>query len=158
MSDNSQFANSPASHTLPNGYGAPISLAAAERCLNAALQCALRVGIPVTIVVTDSAGTPVHLLRMDDAISAGVIVATEKATCAAIYKRSTKAFEDAVANGAAGVRFLALKGVIPVEGGLPLLMNDRIVGAIGVSGGTGIQDGVIAKAGADALLKDSAAL
>lgn len=153
MSDQPANSTSPASQMLPNGYGSPIPQERAEGCVRAAIQCALQVGVPVTIVVTDPAGTAVHLVRMDRAISAGVVVATEKARCAALYKRTTKAFEDAVTSSPAGVRFLALHGVVPVEGGLPLLIDECIVGAIGVSGGTGPQDGIIAKAGADTLAK-----
>jgi len=68
-----------------------------------------------------------------------------------MFKRSTKVFQDAVAAGGDGLRILRLEGAVPIEGGLPLVMDGKIVGAIGVSGGTSQQDGVAAKAGADML-------
>jgi hypothetical protein len=70
---------------------------------------------------------------------------------AALYKRPTKAFEEAITPGGVGVRFLRLEGAVPIEGGVPLIIDNKIVGAIGMSGGTGVQDGIAAKAGADAL-------
>jgi glc operon protein GlcG len=68
-----------------------------------------------------------------------------------MFKRPTKVFQDGVAAGGDGLRLLRLEGAVPIEGGLPLVMNGKIVGAIGVSGGTSQQDGVAAKAGADML-------
>jgi uncharacterized protein GlcG (DUF336 family) len=68
-----------------------------------------------------------------------------------LFKRPTKVFEDGVAAGGAGLRLLRLEGAVPIEGGLPLVMDGKIVGAIGVSGGTAQQDGVAAKAGVDML-------
>lgn len=151
MSATSEPVISPASHTLQNEYGAPISQADAQACARAALLRAQEIGVPMTVVISDQAGIPVYLARMDRAIAAGAQVAPEKAKCAALYKRSTKAFEDAVINAPGGTRFLALSGVVPIEGGLPLVAEGKIVGAIGVSGGTGAQDGLVAKAGVDAL-------
>ena len=70
---------------------------------------------------------------------------------AVAFRRPTKAFQDAVAGGPAGVRVLALEGASPIEGGLPLLVDGKIVGAIGVSGVTGEQDSIVAAAGVAAL-------
>jgi len=67
------------------------------------------------------------------------------------FKRPTKAFQDAVAGGGAGVRMLGLEGAVPIEGGIPIVMDGKIVGAIGVSGDSSDHDGICAKAGADAL-------
>ncbi len=78
-------------------------------------------------------------------------VAINKARSAALFKRPTKAWQDVLAGGGEGLRVLGLEGAVPVEGGLPLLMDGRIVGAIGVSGGSSAQDGQAAKPGADAL-------
>jgi len=80
-----------------------------------------------------------------------VNVAINKARSAALFKRPTKAWQDVLAGGGEGLRVLGLEGAVPVEGGLPLLMDGRIVGAIGVSGGSSAQDGQAAKPGADAL-------
>jgi uncharacterized protein GlcG (DUF336 family) len=78
-------------------------------------------------------------------------VAIAKARSAALFKRPTKAFQDALTATPDGLRILALEGAVPVEGGLPIVVAERIVGAIGVSGGTSPQDGQCAKAGADAV-------
>jgi uncharacterized protein GlcG (DUF336 family) len=75
----------------------------------------------------------------------------DKARSAALFKRPTKAWQDALAAGGDGLRVLGIQGAVPVEGGLPLLIDGKIVGAIGVSGGSSAQDGVAAKAGADSL-------
>lgn len=88
---------------------------------------------------------------MDNVQNASPTVAIEKATSAAIYKRSTKGFLDALAAGGQGWRMLALSGAIPVEGGIPLVIDGKIVGAIGLSGGAGDQDNRCAEAGAAAL-------
>ncbi len=70
---------------------------------------------------------------------------------AALYKRSTKVWYDAVAAGGAGLRVLGLEGAVPIEGGLPLVVDGKLVGAIGLSGGSGAQDGQCAQAGADSV-------
>jgi uncharacterized protein GlcG (DUF336 family) len=88
---------------------------------------------------------------MDDTQIGSVDVAIEKARSAARFKRPTKAFQDVVAAGGEGMRILALPGAVPVEGGVPLVVAGKIVGAIGCSGGTSQQDGVCATAGASAL-------
>jgi glc operon protein GlcG len=76
-------------------------------------------------------------------------VAIDKARSAALYKRPTKAFQDALAAGGDAVRILRLQGAVPVEGGIPLVLDGKIVGAIGVSGATSAQDAQCAKAGSD---------
>ena len=88
---------------------------------------------------------------MDETQVGSVDIAIAKARSAARFKRPTKAFQDALAAGGEGLRILALDGAIPVEGGIPLVSGGKIVGAIGASGGTSQQDGVVAQAGASAL-------
>ena len=88
---------------------------------------------------------------MDGTQTGSVRVAIGKGRSAVMFKRPTKVWEDAVAAGGGGLRILGLEGAVPIEGGLPLVMDGKIVGAIGVSGGTSQQDGVAAKAGADML-------
>jgi glc operon protein GlcG len=78
-------------------------------------------------------------------------VAIAKARCAALFKRPTKAFQHVLAGGGDGLRVLGLKGAVPVEGGVPLVVDGKIVGAIGLSGGTSFQDGQCARAGAESL-------
>lgn len=149
-SSSSPGSASPASQMLQIGYGAALSSAEAKICGAAAVARASALGVPMVVAICDPSGNLLYLERMDAAIAAGVQVAQDKAKCAALYKRPTKAFEDALAMPA-GVRFQSLFAVIPVEGGLPLIKNGQIAGAIGASGGTGAQDGSVAKAGADAL-------
>ena len=105
----------------------------------------------VVIAILDEGGNLMYLERADDTQIGSIQVAQEKARSAVAFKRPTKVFEDAVAGGRAAI--LKLPGAMPVEGGLPLMLNGRVVGAIGVSGVTSQQDGIIAKAGADALAK-----
>ncbi|HWL05540.1 MAG TPA: heme-binding protein [Xanthobacteraceae bacterium] len=122
----------------------------AKTCAAAAAAHAADIGVPMVIAVTDAAGQLLYLERMDGAIAAGIQVAQDKARCAALYKRATKVFEDALLSPN-GQRFMSLAGVVPVEGGVILIRNGQLVGAIGVSGGTGHQDGQVAQAGASAL-------
>ncbi len=105
----------------------------------------------VVIAIVDDGGNLMYLERMDETQLGSIDVAQEKARTAARFKRPTKALEDAVAGGRNVV--LRIPGVLPVEGGLPLVAEGKIVGAIGVSGVTSQQDGTIGKAGADALAK-----
>lgn len=107
----------------------------------AAIPCAM------SIVVVDSGANLVYAERMDNALIAGVDVATRKARSAVLYKRPTKAFEDLLAAGRMAI--LCLPDAMPLEGGIPLLENGKLVGAIGISGGTGQQDGQVAAAAAD---------
>jgi uncharacterized protein GlcG (DUF336 family) len=88
---------------------------------------------------------------MDDTQTGSVDVAPAKARSAARFKRPTKAFQDSLTATPDGLRILGIDGAVPVEGGVPLVIGERIVGAIGVSGGTSAQDGQCAKAGVDAL-------
>jgi glc operon protein GlcG len=105
----------------------------------------------VVIAILDEGGNLMYLERADDTQIGSIQVAQEKARSAVAFKRPTKVFEDAVAGGRTAI--LKLPGAMPVEGGLPLMLNGRVAGAIGVSGVTSQQDGQIAKAGADALAK-----
>jgi glc operon protein GlcG len=141
----------PAAQMAPYEYGPIISNANAKKVADAALAEAKRIGVPMVVAITDTAGHVVYQERQDGAILGGSLVAPQKARSAALYKRPTKAFEEAVAPGGVGLRFLRLEGAVPIEGGLPLILDNKIVGAIGMSGGTGVQDGQAAKAGADAL-------
>jgi len=127
----------------------PLTLAAATRIADAAQAEATRNQWNVVIAVLDGGGYLVHLRRMDGAQLGSVDVAQDKARSAVLFRRPTKAFADAVASGRIGV--LRLAGAMPIEGGIPLLVGDQVVGAIGVSGVTSEQDGQVAQAGARAL-------
>ncbi len=137
----------------PTPYGAPISLEAAKKAASAARAEAQKNNWLMAIAVVDPAGMLVYFERMDGVQNASVEVAEDKARSAALFKRPTKVFMDAVARGGEGIRFLQLRGVVPLDGGIPLIVDGKIIGAIGLSGGAGEQDGECAKAGAEALTK-----
>lgn len=132
-------------------YGPAITLEQAKKVLSAAETEARKNDWNVVIAIVDTGGNLVVLQRMDDTQIASITVAQQKAWSAASYRRPTKTFEDTVAAGPAGARVLALHGAMPVEGGLPIVANGKIIGAIGVSGVTSQQDGQIASAGLAAL-------
>jgi uncharacterized protein GlcG (DUF336 family) len=132
-------------------YGANVTLEQARKAVTAALGEARRINVPMAVTVVDNAGQLVAFERMDNTQTGSIGVAQDKAVSAAMYRRPTKAFQDALAGGGAGLRILSLRGANAVEGGLPITIDGKIVGAIGVSGGSAEQDGVCAKAGADAL-------
>jgi len=136
---------------MTDSYGAPIGVEAAKKAAAAALAEAERNGWKMAAAVTDPAGELVYFEKMDGTQNGSVRVAIGKSRSAALFKRPTKAFQDVLAAGGEGLRILALEGAVPVEGGVPLVVNGGIAGAIGVSGGTSQQDGVCAKAGAAAL-------
>ena len=128
-------------------YGAPIPLADAKRVLIAAQAEAAKNKWNVAIAVVDSGGHLVAFERMDTTQYGSVEVAQDKARTSVAFRRPSKAFQDTIAAGGEGMRMLKLTGATPIEGGLPLIVNGKIVGAIGVSGVTSAQDGQIAAAG-----------
>jgi len=135
---------------LPNPYGPPVGLDAARRIADGASREAAANGWTVAVAVVDAAGDLVLFERMDGTQVGSIRVALDKAACAVRFKRPTKEWEDALADGRAAV--LGLPGVLPVEGGIPLLDGQgRIVGAVGVSGALPPQDTRCAEAGATRL-------
>lgn len=134
-------------------YGTNVSLDQARKALAAALADARRQNLPMAVAVVDTAGMPVAFERMDNTQTGSVQVAQDKAQSAAMFRRPTKAFQHAIAGGGAGLRILMLRGANGVEGGLPLVLDGKIIGGIGVSGGSSEQDGVVAQAGVEALGK-----
>jgi uncharacterized protein GlcG (DUF336 family) len=132
-------------------YGAPISLADAKRILVAAQAEAARNKWNVAIAIVDSGGHLVSFERMDSTQYGSVEVAQDKARTAVAFRRPSKAFQDTIAAGADGMRMLKLSGATPIEGGLPIIVDGKIAGAIGVSGVTSAQDGQIAAAGLKAV-------
>ncbi len=133
---------------IPNPYGAPVGVDNAKKVVAAALAEARKNSWTMAVAIVDTAGDLVYFEKMDGTQSGSVTVSIEKARSAALFKRPTKAFQDSVAAGGDGLRFLALAGAVPIEGGLPLVLDGKFVGAIGVSGGASPQDGVVAGAGA----------
>jgi uncharacterized protein GlcG (DUF336 family) len=133
---------------LPNPYGPPVSVDNAKKAAAAALAEAVKNHWTMAIAVVDPNGTLIYYEKMDNTQVGSADVAIDKARSAARFKRPTKAFQDAVAQGGAGLRVLGLPGAVPVEGGIPLIADGKIVGAIGVSGDTSEHDAVCATAGA----------
>jgi len=134
---------------MPNPYGANINLEAAKKAAAPSLAEARKNNWTMVVAIVDAAGDLVYYEKMDNTQLGSSKVAIDKARTAARFKRPTKAFQDALAAGGAGLRILGLDGVTPVEGGIPLVSDGKIVGAIGVSGDTSDHDGVCAKAAAD---------
>ena len=132
-------------------YGPPITAAQAQQAAAAALAEARKHAWTMAVAIVDPSGTLVRFEKIDDTQTGSAQVAIDKARSAARFKRATKSFQDALAGGGVGLRVLAIQGAIPVEGGVPLEVGGRIIGAIGVSGGTSEQDGQCALAGAAAL-------
>lgn len=126
-----------------------LTLEAARKVAAAAEAEARKNNWNVVIAVVDEGGHLIYLQRMDGVQIASIEIALLKARSAALYRRPTKTFEDQLAGGRQAI--LALPGAAPFEGGLPILADGQVVGAIGVSGVTAQQDGQIAKAGVDAL-------
>jgi glc operon protein GlcG len=136
---------------LPNPYGNPINADTAKRAAAAAIAEARKNNFTMAIAVVDTAGNLVYFEKMDGTQIASVNIAVDKARSAAMFKRPTKALQDTLAGGGAGLRMLSLQGAVPVEGGVPIIAEGKIIGAIGASGGTSDQDGVVAGAGANAV-------
>ncbi len=132
-------------------YGLPLPLEQAKVATTAAVVEARKNGWTMAFAVVDPGGHLVYFERMDGTQAGSATVAVAKARSAALFRRPTKAFQDGLTAGAAGLRILAIEGAVPVEGGMPLVVDGKVVGAIGVSGGTSEQDGVCAAAAAAAL-------
>ena len=134
-----------------SSYGPSITLNVAKTAAAAAIAEARKNTWDMAVAIVDTAGSLIYFEKMDDTQAGSVAVAQTKARSAALFKRSTKAFQDTLAAGGEGLRVLGLVGAVPVEGGLPLFIDGKIAGAIGVSGGTSGQDGQCAQAGVAAL-------
>jgi glc operon protein GlcG len=132
-------------------YGPPITLEQAKKVLAGAEAEARKNNWNVVIAIQDSGGHLVLLQRLDNTQFGSVQIAQQKAYSAVAFRRPTKVFQDGIAAGGEGLRLLKLEGATPVEGGLPIIVDGKVIGAIGVSGVTSQQDNQIAKAGADAL-------
>jgi len=136
---------------MPNPYGLSISLDNAKKVAAPVLAEAAKNNWTMAVAVVDTGGNLVYFEKIDNTQVGSANYAIEKARSAALFKRPTKAFQDTLAAGGDGLRVLGLHGAVPSEGGIPILIEGKIVGAVGVSGGTPQQDGQCAKAGADAL-------
>ena len=124
-----------------------LTLAEARQIAAAAEAEAAKNQWNVTIAILDEGGHLLYLERMDDAPLGGVVVAQEKARTSVLFRRPTKSIEESILGGR--LVMLTLPGATPIEGGLPLLNGDRLVGGIGVSGVHSAQDAQIARAGVE---------
>jgi uncharacterized protein GlcG (DUF336 family) len=133
-------------------YGPPITLDQARKAYAAAEAEATRMAKgAVTIAILDSGCNMVLMQKGDNTQLASPMVAQEKAWAACAYRRPTKALQDTLAKGGDGLRYLQFHRMVAADGALPIVVDGKIIGAIGVSGLTGAEDGQIAQAGAAAL-------
>jgi len=134
---------------MPNDipYGAPISLDRAQAAINAAVAESKKRGWKLNVAMVDSGANLVAFARMDGAQIGSIAISEHKARAAAKFRRETKAFEAGIQAG--NNYLITLDDVIASRGGIPIVVNGQIIGAIGCSGGTGSQDEVVCKAGAE---------
>lgn len=151
----STFAQTPAPAASPPpllDYGPNITIEIAMKAGQAALAQATKMKLNEGIAVVDTAGRLVYFIKMDNSRAIAVELAQHKARTAAMFKLPSKAYEDRVAAGGIGVTVLTLDDVIASAGGIPIVVDSKIIGAIGVGGGpNGVVDSQVAQAGIDAL-------
>jgi len=135
----------------PNMYGPTITADQAKSVAAAAVAEARKNQWTMAVAIVDPAGDLVYFEKMDNTQVGSIDVAIAKARASARFKRPTKAFQDALAAGGEGWRSLSREGAVAVEGGVPLIVGGKIIGAIGASGGASQQDGMTAAAGAGTL-------
>lgn len=126
-----------------------LSLTDAKAIAAAAVAEAVRNGWTVVVAIVDDGGHLLYLERMDGAPKISAVIAPEKAKTAILFKRPSVALENVVAGGR--IAILSLPGATMVEGGLPIVVEDEFIGAVGVSGMQSAQDGIVAAAGLSAL-------
>ena len=134
---------------VTSSYGPAVDLEQAKRISAAAVADANRNSWRVAIAIVDTHGFLKYYEMMDDTQTASATVAIEKARTAAMFRRPTKMFEEGIAGGRTAL--LGLHGAIPIDGGLPIVVNGKVIGGIGVSGLTSVQDAQVAQAGLDSL-------
>jgi uncharacterized protein GlcG (DUF336 family) len=131
-------------------YGMPISVDQARAAADAAVAEAKKNNWIYAVAVVEPSGALVYFERMDDAQYASTQIAMDRARTSALFRRTTKSFADRVAQQN-DLSVLSLAGSNWSEGGVPIIVGGKLIGAIGASGGTQPQDGQVAKAGADAV-------
>jgi glc operon protein GlcG len=132
-------------------YGTAIHLETVKKVAAGAAAEAKKNSWNIAIAIVDNHGMLIYYEMMDDTQTGSQNASIEKARTSAGYRRASKEFEDNIAAGRNSI--LGLPGVTPIDGGLPIIVGGKMIGAIGVSGMTGAQDGQLAKAGVDALGK-----
>jgi len=142
----------PPTPTPPPDYGAPINNEQANEAAAAAITEARKNGWRMAIAVVDPGGYLVYFEKIDGTQNASVALAQAKARTSALYRRPSKVFSDQFSAGNTGfMSFPNDARPIASEGGIPIVVNGRLIGAIGASGGTGQQDSIAAMAGASAV-------
>ena len=132
-------------------YGLSINLESAKKAAAAAVAEARKNNWAMAVAIVDAGGYLVYFEKMDGTQTGSVDVSIEKARSAALFRRPTKVFQDGVAAGGEGLRLLRLSGAVPIDGGAPIIVDGKLIGGIGISGGAGEQDGQVAKVGAESL-------
>src|SRR5262245_23296482 len=132
-------------------YGETINIEQATKAAAAAAEEAKKNNWAMAITVVGPTGDLVYFAKMDNTQYGSIAISQQKARAAAIFRRPTKSFEDRVASGGAGIAALSLEGMVASDGGLPLVVGGKIIGAIGCSGATGAQDAQACTAGVNAL-------
>lgn len=132
-------------------YGTAITIESAKKAAAASVAEAKKNNWNVAIAIVDNHGMLIYYEMLDDTQTSSAVIAIEKARTAAMYRRPSKEFEDAIAGGRVAV--LGLPGATPIEGGLPIVIGGKMAGAVGVSGVSSAQDAQIARAGVEALGK-----
>jgi uncharacterized protein GlcG (DUF336 family) len=143
-------AATPAPPPPPN-YGTPLTLEQAKKAVMAAEEEAKKNNWGMNIAAVGPSGDLIHFSRMDNAQFASIVIAQHKAKTAATFRRPTKVFQDGLAANPPNIYLLTLDGIIASEGGIPIVADGKIIGAIGCSGGTGAQDGQTCQAGVNAV-------
>lgn len=132
-------------------YGTPISLELAKKIGDAAIEEARKRGLFMSVTIVDNSGDLVYFARMDNNQIGSINISQNKARSSAKFKRPTKLFEDGLAAGGKALRVIFLEGIIAAEGGLPIIVDGKVIGAIGASGDLGSNDGICAAAGLEVL-------
>ena len=145
MSDPSPLEMMPDKIPFDVPYGTPISLERAQAAINAVVLEAKKRDWKMNVAVVDAGGNLIAFQRMDGAMLASIQIAEHKARAAAMFRRETKVFENAIQGD--NLNYLTLDGIIASRGGFPLIENGKLIGAIGCSGGTDLQDELVCRAG-----------
>jgi glc operon protein GlcG len=134
--------------SLQVSYGLSIDIEGAKNLAAASIATAKKNNWKMAIAIVDTGGHLMYFEKMQDTQIGSIDLAIGKARTAVLFRTPTKVFHDRVTAGGEGLRLLSIKDVVPIDGGVPIVFNGKIVGAIGVSGGSGEQDRQVAEAGA----------
>jgi uncharacterized protein GlcG (DUF336 family) len=146
-----EMAAAPPPPPAPPAYGETINLEQAKKAVAAAVEEAKKINTFMAVAVVGPSGDLVYFEKMDNTQYASINIAIHKARAAARFRRPTSGFEERVAAGGVGLTLLTLDDVIASPGGNPILVGGKLIGAIGMSGGTGAQDNQASLAGVAAL-------